>query len=88
MNTLLHHHPNDGGFHVDCQRCQLEHTAPEMFALLETIQRTLAWGTLIGVSKANLVEGLRSDHVLVSTFLNRVAPVEDGQRRIRTFDGK
>jgi hypothetical protein len=86
MYTPLHHHPNDGGFHIDCQRCQLEHAAPEMFALLETLQRTLAWGTLKGVSKASLVERLSNDNVLVSAFLNRVAPVVAGQRRIRASD--
>jgi len=34
-HTPLHHHFNDGGYHGDCKRCQLEHAAPKLLKALK-----------------------------------------------------
>jgi hypothetical protein len=73
--ALLHYHPCAGSYRSDCQRCRLEHAVPEMLALLEKLQRTLAWGMLRGVSKTSLVKQLRAEHILVTALLDRVAPI-------------
>jgi len=81
MNTPLHHHPNDGAFREDCARCNLERAAPELLEALQGIQITLIWTQLRNLTKAKIVAACAREHHRVTALLDRVAPVQDGERR-------